>query len=289
MSDTLQRFIFEHAPIRGELVQLAATWQAVTERNDYPSPLRKILGELMAAGALLAATLKFDGALILQLHGSGPVRLIVVECTADHAMRATAKWDGDIPDGNLRTLLGEGRFVISLISESGKQNYQGVVDLDADSIAGALEHYMATSEQIETRLWLACDDTRAAGMLIQKLPEREVGDGDAWTRIDHLASTVQAQELLTLPPRDLLHRLFHQEIVRVFEPRPVFFRCSCSRDRVTGMLRMLGLDEARSIIAERGEVDVRCEFCNRQYTFDAVDTEAIFAATVAAPEETTRH
>ena len=289
MSDTLQRFIFEHAPIRGELVQLAATWQAVTERNDYPSPLRKILGELMAAGALLAATLKFDGALILQLHGSGPVRLIVVECTADHAMRATAKWDGDIPDANLRTLLGEGRFVISLISESGKQNYQGVVDLDADSIAGALEHYMATSEQIETRLWLACDDTRDAGMLIQKLPEREVGDGDAWTRIDHLASTVQAQELLTLPPRDLLHRLFHQEIVRVFEPRPVFFRCSCSRDRVTGMLRMLGLDEARSIIAERGEVDVRCEFCNRQYTFDAVDTEAIFAATVAAPEETTRH
>jgi len=289
MSDTLQRFIFEHAPIRGELVQLTATWQAVTERHDYPPPLRKILGELMAAGALLAATLKFDGALILQLHGSGPVKLIVVECAADHAMRATAKWEGDIPDGDLRTLLGDGRFAISLVSASGKQNYQGVVDLDADSIAEALEHYMATSEQIDTRLWLACDDTRAAGLLIQKLPERETADTDAWSRASHLATTVQTQELLTLAPRDLLHRLFHEEDLRVFEPHPVFFRCSCSRERVTDMLRMLGLNEVRGIIAERGEVEVRCEFCNRRYAFDAVDTEEVFAAAVAAPADTTRH
>ncbi len=289
MSDTLQRFIFEHAPIRGELVQLAATWQAVTERHTYPPPLRRVLGELMAAGALLAATLKFEGALILQLHGTGPVKLIVVECAADHAMRATAKWDGDIPDGDLRALLGSGRFVISLVADSGKQNYQGVVDLDADSIASALEHYMAASEQIDTRLWLACDDSRAAGLLIQKLPENVSADTDAWPRAEHLASTVKSQELLELAPRELLHRLFHEEDLRVFEPRPVFFRCSCSRERVTGMLRMLGLDEARDIIAERGEVEVHCEFCNRRYAFDAVDTEEIFAAAVAVPPDKTRH
>lgn len=289
MSDTLQRFLFEHAPIRGEIVQLAATWQAVTERHDYPAPLRKILGELMAAGALLAATLKFDGTLILQLHGNGPVKLIVVECAAGHAMRATAKWDGKVPDGDLRALLGNGRFAISLVPESGQQGYQGIVDLDADSIAGAFEHYMATSEQIETRLWLACDDTRAAGLLIQKLPERETADTDAWPRIGHLAGTVQSRELLALAPQQLLQRLFHEEDLRVFEPRPVYFRCSCSAERVTGMLRMLGLDEVRSVIAERGEVEVHCEFCNRRYVFDAVDSEQIFAAAVTAPSESTRH
>ncbi len=289
MTDTLLRFIFEHTPIRGEFVQLAATWQAVTERHRYPLPLRKVLGELMAAGALLAATLKFEGTLILQLHGNGPVKLIVVECTADHAMRATAKWDGVIPDGDLRALLGNGRFIINLMPDSGQQGYQGIVDLDADSIAAALEHYMTTSEQIDTRLWLACDDTRAAGLLIQKMPGQESADKDAWSRAGHLASTVQAPELLTLEPRVLLHRLFHEEDLRVFEPRPVFFRCSCSRERVSDMLRMLGIDEARSIIAERGEVEVRCEFCNRRYAFDAVDTEVIFAAAIAAPVEKTRH
>lgn len=289
MSDTLQRFIFEHAPIRGELVQLAATWQAVTERHHYPAPLRRVLGELMAAGALLAATLKFEGTLILQLHGDGPVKLIVVECAEGHAMRATAKWEGDIPVGNLRALLGGGRFVINLVPESGQQAYQGVVDLDADTVAAALEHYMATSEQIDTRLWLASDDTRAAGLLIQKLPSRESADTDAWPRAAHLAGTVQSAELLSLPPRTLLHRLFHEEDLRVFEPRPVFFRCSCSRERVTGMLRMLGAAEVRGVIAERGEVEVRCEFCNRRYAFDAVDAEEIFASAVTSSAAGTRH
>lgn len=289
MSDTLQRFLFEHMPIRGEFVQLAATWQAVTERHDYPLPLRRVLGELMAAGALLAATLKFDGTVLLQMHGDGPVKLVVVECGAGHAMRATAKWEGEVPDGGLRALLGNGRFAISLLPDSGQQGYQGVVALDADSIAAALEHYMTASEQIETRLWLACDDSRAAGLLIQKLPEQQATDTDAWTRIGHLAATVQPQELLVLAPQTLLHRLFHEEDLRVFEPKPVYFRCSCSPERVTGMLRMLGRDEVRSVIAERGEVEVRCEFCNRRYAFDAVDSEQIFAATPAAAADSTRH
>jgi molecular chaperone Hsp33 len=268
MTDSLQRFIFEHAPIRGEMVQLAATWQAVTERHEYPAPLRQVLGELMAAGALLAATLK---------------------CNSDHAMRATAKWEGDIPDGNLRALLGSGRFAISLVPESGQQSYQGVVDLNADSIAAALEHYMATSEQIATRIWLACDEQRSAGLLLQKLPERESADDDAWPRAEHLASTVKSEELLGLAPQQLLHRLFHEEDLRVFEPRPVYFRCSCSRDRVVGMLRMLGRDEVRSVVAERGEVEVHCEFCNRRYAFDAVDSEEVFAAAVTSAAAGTRH
>jgi len=289
MSDTLQRFLFERAPVRGEFVQLSATWQAVTERHDYPLPLRRLLGELMAAGALLAATLKFDGRLLLQMHGDGPVKLVVVECGAGHAMRATAKWEGEVPDGNLRALLGNGRFAISLLPDSGQQGYQGVVGLDADSIAAAFEHYMTVSEQIETRLWLACDDSRAAGLLIQKLPEHGAADADAWPRIGHLAGTVRPEEMLALAPKTLLRRLFHEEDLRVFEPKPVYFRCSCSPERVTGMLRMLGRDEVRSVLAERGEIEVHCEFCNRRYAFDAVDSEQIFAAVAPAAAAPTRH
>lgn len=291
MSDSLQRFVFEHDPIRGELVQLSATWQAVTERHSYPAPLRRILGELMAAAALLSATLKFDGTLILQLHGSGPVRLIVVECTAERAMRATAKWEGEIPAGGLRALLGNGRFVINLMPASGEQGYQGVVGLDADSVSDALEHYMTASEQVGTRLWLACDDSRAAGLLIQKLPDRAPSDSDAWPRAEQLAGTVRTGELLELEPRAILRRLFHEEDLRVFEPEPVYFRCSCTRERVVDMLRMLGRDEVRGVIAERGEVEVHCEFCNRRYAFDAVDSEQIFAAAASAASAggTTRH
>ena len=288
MSDTLHRFLFERAPIRGETVQLAATWRAVLERHDYPAPLRKVLGELMAAGALLTATLKFEGTLILQLHGSGPVKLVVVECSATQAMRATAKWEGDLPADGLRALLGNGRFVIHLVPDAGGQSYQGVVALDTDSIAAAIEHYMAASEQIETRLWLACDDNRAAGLLIQKLPEHESADADAWPRAGLLAATVTADELLGLAAHDLLHRLFHEEDLRVFEPRPVFFRCSCTRERVTDMLRLLGQDEVRAIITERGEVEVHCEFCNRRYVFDAIDSAQIFAG-AAASAGPTRH
>lgn len=291
MSDSLQRFIFEHAPIRGELVQLAATWQAVTERHDYPAPLRRMLGELMAAAALLSATLKFDGTLILQLHGSGPVKLIVVECSAERAMRATAKWEGTVAEGGLRSLLGNGRFVINLMPASGQQGYQGVVGLDGDSVSAVLEHYMTASEQVPTRLWLACDDRRAAGLLIQKLPDRASADSDAWPRAEHLAGTVRGEELLGVEPQTLLHRLFHEEDLRVFEPQPVYFRCSCTRERVVGMLRMLGRDEVRSVIAERGEIEVHCEFCNRRYAFDAVDSEQLFAAPAPAGGDSapTRH
>lgn len=289
MSDTLQRFVFEHAPIRGDVAQLAATWRAVTGRRDYPQPLRRVLGELMAAGALLAASLKFEGTLILQMHGSGPVTLIVVECTANQTLRATAKWNGDIPSGNLADLLGQGRFVISLMPESGQPGYQGIVELKNEGVAATLEHYMLVSEQVETRLWLSCNENAAAGLLLQKLPDRALPDADAWDRAIQLAATTKPDELTNLAPQELLRRLFHQETLRVFESRPVSFRCSCTSERVAGMLRMLGREEVRSVIAERGEVEVHCEFCNQRFAFDAVDSEALFAPVVAAPAQHTRH
>jgi molecular chaperone Hsp33 len=295
MSDSLQRFLFEGAPIRGELVHLDATWRAVLERHDYPAPLRAVLGELMAAAALLSATLKFDGSMILQIQASGAVKLIVVECTSEQTMRATAKWDGELPDGGLRALVGDGRFVITIVPNDRTQTYQGIVALSGDTVAAVLEHYMATSEQLETRLWLAADETQAAGMLLQRVPApggaapQAQGDADAWPRALALSDTLRSGELLTLPARELIRRLFHEEDVRVFEPRIVSFRCSCTRERVVDMLRMLGRSEVHAILSERGAVEVGCEFCNRRYRFDAVDAEQVFAADLMTPARRTRH
>jgi molecular chaperone Hsp33 len=289
VSDSLQRFLFEGAPVRGELVHLDATWRAVLERHDYPGPLRTVLGELMAAAALLSATLKFQGSLILQIQGSGAVKLIVVECTSEQTMRATAKWDGELVRGGFRELVGGGRFVITIAPNDVTQTYQGIVELSGDSVAAVLEHYMATSEQLETRLWLASDGAQAAGMLLQRVPGAAQHDPDAWNRAVTLGDTVRAEELLALPARQVIRRLFHEEDVRLFEARIVSFRCSCSRERVVNMLRMLGRGEIQSILHERGAVEVGCEFCNRRYTFDAVDAEQIFAAELMTPAGSTRH
>ncbi|MEO8629825.1 MAG: Hsp33 family molecular chaperone HslO [Betaproteobacteria bacterium] len=289
MSDSLQRFLFEGAPVRGELVHLGATWRAVLERHEYPEPLRIALGELMAAAALLSATIKFTGSLILQIQGSGPVKLIVVECTSDQTLRATAKWDGELPSGTFRTLVGSGRFVITIAPEDAKQTYQGVVSLEGESVATSLEHYMATSEQLETRFWLASDEQQAAGMLLQRLPGDTGDDADAWNRAVVLGATVSGPELLNLPARDLIRRLYFEEDIRVFEARVVSFRCSCSNERVVNMLRLIGRDEVISILAERGSVEVDCEFCNRHYAFDSVDAEQIFAADVVTKPRSTRH
>jgi molecular chaperone Hsp33 len=289
MTDVLQRFVFEHAPIRGEIVHLDAAWRAVLERHDYPPAVRAVLGEMMAAAALLAATLKFDGSLIMQMQGSGPVRLLVVECTSRHQMRATAKWGGEPPSGELRDLVGNGKFVITLVPDDGKQSYQGVVALEGSSVAQILEHYMRHSEQLETRLWLACDDACAAGLLLQKLPAAGRSDEENWARAAHLAATLTREELLALPVREILRRLYHEEDLRVFAPRRVRFECSCTRERVAAMLRMLGYDEVKSILRERGTVDVNCEFCNRKYQFDSIDAEQVFAAEHATPAGATRH
>ena len=278
--DTLQRFVFEHAPVRGEIVHLDATWQSVLERHEYPMPLRTVLGELMAAAALLAATLKFSGSLVMQMQGNGPVRLVVVECNSDMTMRATAKWEGELAGNSLAELLGEGRFAISIITGEGKQNYQGIVELSGGSVAEMLENYMRHSEQLDTRLWLAAGASHAAGMLLQRLPDQHAEDADAWNRVAHLAGTITQQELLGLPARGIIHRLFHEEDLRLLESHHVSFRCSCSHERVASMLRMLGYDEVKTILAETGQVEVNCEFCNRRYRYDVVDAEQVFAAEI---------
>ena len=301
LPDTLQRFMFEHAPVRGELVHLENVWRNVLDRHDYPEVLRNLMGELCAAAVLLAATLKLQGSLVLQIQGKGSVKLLVVECTGDLQLRATAKWTGELIQGSLADLIGDGFFVITLDPKDGKQAYQGIVALEGGSVAEILQNYMARSEQLETRLWLAADGQCATGMLLQKLPEhsdqpahseqpgRPEQDADAWQRAIFLADTLKPEELLYEATPTLIHRLYHEEDIRLFDAQPVAFSCSCSFHNVAQMLKMLGRDEVRSILEERDTVEVHCEFCNQRYEFDRVDAEMIFIEAIVLPASESRH
>lgn len=288
-NDTLQRFIFEQAPIRGEIVRLNATWQAVLERRDYPLAVRTLLGETMAAAALLAATIKFKGSFIMQVQGNGPVSLLVVECTSDNTLRAVAHWDDDVQPGPLVDMLGDGRLVITVNPSEGTERYQGIVALEGDSIAAALENYLTRSEQLDTRLWLTADDGQATGMLLQRLPGTTGEDEDAWPRAVHLGTTLTRDELLALPAAEIVHRLYHEEDIRLFEGEPLSFRCSCSRERVTMMLRVLGSEEIHGILNEQGVIKVDCEFCGQHYELDSIDAELLFTAPVPAEMASTHH
>jgi molecular chaperone Hsp33 len=286
--DSLHRFLFEHAPIRGERVHLDASWRSVLERHDYPPLLRRMMGELCAAAVLLAATLKLEGSLILQIQGRGAIRLLVVECSGDLKLRATAKWEGPL-HGSLPELVGDGRFVITLDPRNGKQAYQGIVALEGRSVAEILQNYMSRSEQLETRLWLVADEHAASGMLLQQLPEQTASDDDAWSRVTQLADTLHGDELMQLPTQELLHRLYHEEDVRLFEAQLVSFHCTCSRENVARMLRMLGAEEVESVLTERKTIEVHCEFCNHRYEFDKIDAAQLFSDGIPVTSSKTRH
>lgn len=288
LHDNLQRFVFEDAPIRGEIVRLDATYRAVLDRREYPPAVRTVLGELMAAAALLASTLKFDGKLVMQIQGGGPIKLLMAECTANGTMRALAQWRGTVEPAPLEALVGPGKFVMTIDPQDSRERYQGVVEVAGGSVATALEHYFAQSEQLETRLWLAADRQQAAGMLLQKLPDSPSNDADAWDRAVHLGSTLTRVELLSLPVYEILRRLYHEEDIRLFARQPLSFRCSCSRERVEAVLRMLGREEIDSILEERGNVDVDCEFCGAHYEFDSVDAAQLFSTTTPSEAPSTR-
>ncbi len=308
----LHKFLFEGIAVRGMIVRLEESWRELLSRrarlgdggHAFAPPVRRLLGEMAAASCLMQANLKFDGALILQLHGDGPVKLAVAEAHPDLRFRATATVVGPVADDSgIEALLnphGGGRCAITLDPRErapGQQPYQGVVPLHGDRheplqrLSEVLEHYMLQSEQLDTRIVLAADDRAAAGLLIQRLPaggeanlagagtardEDQIGRNEDYNRIALLAATLAPAELLALPAEQVLRRLFWQERVRVFAPLVPRFACSCSRDRVASMLRSLGAGEVRGIIAERGEVEVGCDFCGAQQHFDAVDVDALF-------------
>lgn len=294
MTDNLQKFMFEHAGVRGELVELSSSWQQVLANHAYPQAVQILLGEMMAAAALLCANLKFDGTMIMQIHGDGPVRLMVVECDAELRMRATAKLSDDAviaDDATLPDLIhahGHGRFVITLDPNNkmpGQQAYQGIVPLDGESIATVIENYMQRSEQLDTKLWLAADGQVTRGMLLQKLPktggsEAQIDDStEAWNHAVMLGDTLKRDELLSTDIATLMHRLFWEQTIRVFDLVHPQFYCNCTREKVGNMLKMLGEEEVSTAVAELGQLDINCDFCGKHYGFDTVDCAQLFVAT----------
>ena len=304
---SLHKFIFEGLPVRGMLVRLTDSWQELLRRRAtvgaFPPPVRDLVGEMAAAGALMQANIKFDGALVLQVFGDGPVKLAVAEVQPDLSFRATAKVVGPVPEGaRLEAMVnvhGRGRCAITLDPSErlpGQQPYQGVVSLHGDRreplqrLSDVLEHYMLQSEQLDTRLVLAANDEVAAGLLIQRLPvegagnlegtgarnEDEIGINEAFNRVAHLAATLTRDELLTLDADTVLRRLFWEETLRRFTPLQPRFACRCSRERVGAMLRGLGRAEVDGILAERHDVEIGCDFCGLHYHFDPVDVGEIF-------------
>lgn len=293
--DALQRFVFENTPVRGNIVNLTQTFKQALHQQAMPAGLRRSLGELMAASALLSATLKMRGSLVLQIQSKGLLKLLVVECNSDFGIRATAKWDETVTDTqDIFELIEQGQCIITLDPKDEGQAYQGIVPLEGSSISEILENYMLRSEQIDTKIWLGCNGESAAGMLLQKLPETvnqttTPHDLDTWNRMAHLASTITDSELLNLPAETLLTRLFHQEEVRLFDASETQFFCSCSRESVANMLRMLGNEELESIIEEQGEIEVNCDFCNTLYHFDKVDATQLLTSEPLTPPSTSMH
>lgn len=314
----LHRFLLDGQPVRGAIVRLTDAWTemlgrraANSEAGAYPVPVRELLGEMAAAGVLMQSGIKFNGALVLQIFGDGPVKLAVAEVQSDLSLRATATIQGDIDNAATLSALvnvnGGGRCAITLDPKDkfpGQQPYQGVVPLEdaharkLDRLSDVLAHYMLQSEQLDATLVLAANDQVAAGLLVQRMPvkgegniaggavrrddEDQIGRNEDYNRIAHLAASLTREELLTLDVETILHRLFWEEKLLRFEPQQGAdgprFACSCSRERVGRMLHSLGIEEAESILQEQGQIDVSCEYCGQQYRFDPVDAAQIFAA-----------
>ena len=275
--DTFQRFLFDNHQIRGEIVRLDKSYIDIKQRQDYPAPIEALLGEALAASVLMSGTLKFEGVLSVQARGNGPVNLLMAECTHDKKVRAIAQWEGDVPADNLTKQLGAAQLAITIDPKQGKR-YQGIVPLEEEKLAGCLTHYFEQSEQLSTYILLFCDGKSASGIFLQQLPARdkESNDDDAWNRITQFASTLKQEEIHGLAGEELLKRLFHEEDITLYPEEPVAFKCNCSKERTGSALTSLGQDEVYEILAEENIIDINCQFCNEQYSYQKADIDALF-------------
>lgn len=279
--DQLYRYLFEHHQVRGELVQLDQTFRHMVAAQEYPAPVRQLLGELLVATSLLTATLKFEGSITVQLQGNGPVSLAVINGDHQQQLRGVARWQGELPaNPNLKALVGDGHLVITISPDEGER-YQGIVSLESDSLASSLESYFAQSEQLATRIWIRTGGTAAeplaAGMLLQALPASSEQHADEFDHLSKLTDTIKDEELFTLPAEEILYRLYHEEEVRLFAPQAIQFRCTCSRERCEQALLQVGQAEVEAMIHEQGQIDMHCDYCGTHYQFDAIDAQALFA------------
>ena len=288
--DTSQRFMIDNSAIRGEWCLLGTTFQTVIGKRDYPLEIQGLLGEMMAAAVMLSSTLKYEGRLTLQARGDGILQLATVECTNNKQVRAMARWNGDVSNLNFTQLLQSAHLAITIEPSKG-QSYQGIVPLEHDSLSRCLEFYFQQSEQLNTRIWLHQGNNKAAGLMVQVLPynstdesglekSKEQQDED-WTRIVALADTITAEEHLAIAAPELLHRLYNEEAVRLFDTTAVEFTCSCSRQRMGKALIAVGQQEVLKILTEQEDIAMNCEFCNSSHLFDKVDVHGLFETSSA--------
>lgn len=285
--DVLHRFLLERAGVRGVIVRLGAAWREVAGRAEYPAPLLDLLGQTLAASALLTGNIKFDGALSVELKSKGALRLLFAECTDTGRLRGLARWNEALPEPLSLSELPQAIMAITIGQAERGQRYQGLVDLGHPELATALENYFQQSEQLPARFVLAANGQNAVGLMLQKLPGEgghdTAHDEDGWPRVEQLTATLGRDELLSTSPEEVLYRLYHEEVVRLFKPHPLAFGCSCSRERVEAMLRSLGREEIEATLAsQNGTIEVTCEFCAREYTFDRVDAEHLLSGSTAA-------
>lgn len=281
-ADIRTRFIFDDMPVRGLHVRLENVWKHIVGQKHYPPAIRRALGELLAAGALLSGNLKTDGTLIIQVQGQGRLKMLVVEATSDQTVRATARWDetADINDDeSLTDLLGSNSVFVLTLQPKDAEPWQGVVPLEGGSIAQMLINYTKRSEQLDTQIVLASSDDACGGLLLQRLPETEP-DAASWEHVGTLVQTLTPEELTGLDAQHVLYRLFHETPPRVFDPENIEFACTCSRGKVSDMLLMLGGEEVGGVVAEQGSIQIDCDFCHAKYVFDETDVNALFGADV---------
>jgi molecular chaperone Hsp33 len=267
----IQRFSFDNTNVRGERVLLNSAYQEIIKRKQYPLSLEKLLGEFVAAIALLRDIIKIDGVLSIQAKGNGFLSTLMTECDENQNLRGIAQWDEnqDIPDTfSLKDVLDGGYLAITIQPRNG-QRYQGIVEIVGDTLSECLEQYFSQSEQLPSRVWLAANGAQCGGLFLQRLPleQAKEGDEDAWERFTQLASTVKEEELLGLETEVLLHRLYHEEEVRLYDTKPMQFGCSCSRQRTLDAVMSLGSEEIRELLIEQGSVMVDCQFCAEKYEF----------------------
>jgi len=295
--DLLQRFIFDKAPIRGEYVQLTESYETILGQHDYPEALRRLLGEALAVAALLCATIKYDGRLTVQFRGKGKLKFLLAQCDNQFHIRGLAKWDGDLSYEELMAAFHDGVLMIMLDSGPQKKRYQGIVAWRGDSLIESIEGYFKDSEQLATKIWLAVNEKKAVGYLLQVLPapenvaetlEQEIINPH-WGRIISLSSKLTAENLLHQDIEALLINAYSEEEIRIFEPVPVKFQCNCTRKRGEDAIYILGQEEAEDELKDKNAIVVTCDFCNKEFVSDRVEVAKLFADRKQPPSDTHLH
>jgi molecular chaperone Hsp33 len=281
-NNILNRYLFDDLSVRGELVQLDETYQQIISSKEYPAPIKTLLGELLVATTLLTATLKFEGAITIQLQGDGPVSLIVINGDNNQQVRGVARWEGSIStDATVRELMGNGYLVITIEPDQGER-YQGIIGLESDDLSEIIESYFERSEQLKTRIWIRTGEyegnVHAAGMLLQVMPDG-TGTLDDFEHLEQLTDTIKNEELFSLEAQDLLYRLYNQETVQLFTPQPVVFCCGCSRERSSAAIITLPQADIDDVLREEGHISLHCDYCGTTYKFDKNQVKELFIDT----------